>query len=331
MEALGDLLRWWQALSAHSRMAYTIVGVTVIATLAIVIYQGYSGTTTPVPTDTADAKHTPSPMQTSNPLSLPLPGTTRRRQVEAARLLESALAGYDYITAARATFAVGLSETETATSPHLSLQLRLQPTSTLPDNWLDNLITFVLHTVPGIEPADLLIADSHGEVLYAEGQPTSAVASLASTSSPSIISTSKPKTVVGIPSIAWGVAALLSIALATLYLRRARRGSQHTQTSSETAASRPPQLEQFLSGLTAGQIISLAEGERPEVVAALLHHLPDPETAAAARQQMNAPPGNLPEPTRPTRKEILVSFTEALRTKLAASQNTLDNGGDYSE
>ena len=154
---------------------------------------------------------------------------------------------------------------------------------------------------------------------------------MTSSTSTSASPISKPKAVFNIPTGAWGLAALLSIALAALYLRQARRGSQQAQTSGDTAASRPPQLEQFLSGLTAGQITSLAEGEHPEVVAALLYHVPNAETAAAARQQMTALPGSLSEPTRPPCKQILVSFTEALRTKLAASQNDLGNGGDHSE
>ena len=330
MEALGDLLRWWQALSQHSRMAYAIVSVTVVVTLGIAIYQGYSPTT-PVPTDTTDADRTPSPTQFTNPLSLPLPGTIRRRQAETTQLLESALVGYDYIAAAQATFAVNPPETETASSPRLSLQLRFQPASTLPDNWLDNLVTFVFHTVPGLQPADLLIIDSRGEVLYAKGQRALTAARITSSTSTSATPISEPKAVFNMPAGAWGLAALLAIALAALYLRQARRGSQQAQTSGETAASRPPRLEQFLSGLTAGQITSLAEGERPEVIAALLHHVPNAETAAAARQQMSALPGSLAEPTRPTRQEILVSFGEALRTKSAASQNTLGNGGDNSE
>ncbi len=298
MEALGDLLRWWQALSAHSRMTYAIVSVTVVVTLGIAIYQGYS---------------------------------RQRRQAEAAQLLESALGGYDYIASAQATFAVGPPEGETASPPGLSLQLRFQPASTLPHNWLDNLVTFVLHTVSGLRPADLLITDSHGEVLYAKGQPTSAAASMAAYPSPSAIAIPKPKAVFEIPIWAWGLAALIALALIALYLRRAGHGNQQAQTSGETATSRPPQLEQFFSELTAGQITSLAQGERPEVVAALLHHAPGPETASAARQQMNVPPGSLFEPTRPPREEILVSFIGALHARLAVSQNTLGNGGDHSE
>jgi len=324
MEALGDLLRWWQGLSRHSRMAYAIVSVIVAVALGIALYQGYSPTT-PVPTDTTNTERTRPPMQFSNPLSLPLPGTTRRRQAEAAQLLESALSD------AQATFSVDPPETETRQPAHLSLQLGFQPASTLPDNWLDNLVTFVLHTVPGLRPADLLITDSHGEVLYAKGQPTSAAARMTSSTSSSASPIAKPNAVSLIPTGTWGLAALPAIALAALYLRRARRGSQQPQTSGETAASRPPQLEQFLSGLTAGQITSLAEGERPEVVATLLHHVPNREAAAIARQQMNVPPGSLSEPTRPPRKQILLSFTEALRTKLAASQNTLGTGGDHNE
>jgi len=180
MEVLGDLLRWWQALSAHSRVAYATGSVIVAIALGAVTYQGYSGTTAPVPTDAADANRTPSPMQFRNPLSLPLPGTTRRRQAETAQLLESTLSGYDYIASVQASFAVGLSEAKTAQSSHLSLQLRFQPTATLPDNWLNNLVTFVLHTVSGLQPADLLITDSRGEVLYAKGQPTAAVAMMTS-------------------------------------------------------------------------------------------------------------------------------------------------------
>ena len=331
MEALGDLLRWWQALSGHSRMAYAIVSVIAAIALGIALYQGYCGPAAPTSSDGAEHERGSPATLPASVFSLPLPGTTRRRQVEAARLLESVLVGYDYIAAARATFAAGLSEIETTDSPRLSLQLRFQPASTLPDNWLDNLVTFVFHTVPGLQPADLLITDSHSEVLYAKGQPTPAAARMTSSTSTSAIPISKPKAVFNIPTGAWGLAALLAIALAALCLRQARRGSQEAQTSGDTAASRPPQLEQFLSGLTAGQITSLAEGEHPEVVAALLYHVPNAETAAAARQQMTALPGSLSEPTRPPRKQILVSFTEALRTKLAASQNNLGNGGDHSE
>ncbi len=331
MEALGDLLRWWQALSQHSRMAYAIVSVIVAVALGVALYQGYRGPTALTSSDGAEHKRGSRATLPTNVLSLPLPGTTRRRQAETTQLLESALGGYDYITAAQATFAVSPPETETASSPGLSLQLRFQPASILPDNWLDNLVTFVLHTVPGLQPADLLIIDSRGEVLYAKGQPTAAVAMMTSSLPALTDPLAEPKTPFKMPSVVWGLAALLSIALAALYLRQARRGSQQAQTSGETAASRPRQLEQFLSGLTAGQITSLADGERPEVVAALLQHVPNPETAAAVRQQMNALPGSLSEPTRPTREEILVSFIEALRTKLTASQNTLGNGGDHSE
>ncbi len=331
MGALGDLLRWWQALSQHSRMAYAIVSVIVAVALGVALYQGYWGPAAPTSSDGAEHERGSRATLPTSILSLPLPGTTRRRQAETTQLLESALVGYDYIADAQATFAVRPSETETASSPRLSLQLRFQPASTLPDNWLDNLVAFVLHTVPGLRPADLLIIDSRGEVLYTKEQPTPAAASMASRPSPSASPISEPKAVFNIPTGAWGLAALLAIALAALYLRQARRGSQQAQTSGATAASRPPQLEQFLSGLTAGQITSLAEGERPEVVAALLHHVPNAETAATARQQMNALPGSLSEPTQPTREEILVSFTETLRTKLTASQNTLGNGGDHSE
>ena len=331
MEALGDLLRWWQALSGRSRMAYAIVSVTVAVVLGALVYQGYCGPAVPTSLDAEQRERTAPAPRLTNVLSLPLPGTTRRRQAETEQLLENALAGYDYIADARATFAVGPPETETASSPHLSLQLRFQSASTLPDNWLDNLVTFVLHTVPGLESADLLITDSRGEVLYTKEQPTPAAARMTSSTSTSASPISEPKAVFNVPIGAWGLAALLAIALAALYLRQARRRSQQAQTGDETAASRPPRLEQFLNGLTAGQITSLAEGERPEVVAALLHHVPNAETAAAARQQVNAPPSSLSEPTRPTRKETLAAFTEALRTKLAASQNTLDNGGDHSE
>ncbi len=331
MEVLGDLLRWWQALSQHSRMVYAIVSVTVALTLGIAIYQGYCGPAAPTSSDGAEHGRGSRATLPTSILSLPLPGTTRRRQAEAAQLLESALGGYDYIADAQATFSVDPPATETASSPRLSLQLRFQSASTLPDNWLDNLVTFVLHTVPGLRPANLLITDSHGQLLYAKGQPTAAAARMTSSTATAASPIPKPKAVFEIPLLVWGLAALLAIALAALYLRQARRGCQQAQTSGDTAASRPPQLGQFLSGLTAGQITSLAQGERPEVVAALLHHVPDPGMAAAVRQQMNASPGSLSEATRPPREEILVSFSEALRTKSAASQNTLGNGGDHSE
>jgi len=296
MEVLGDLLRWWQVLSVRSRMAYTIVSVTVIATLGTVIYQGYSGMTA-VPLDTVAANRSASPTQSKSLFSLPLPGTTQRRQAEAAQLVESTLSDFDYI----------------------------------PDNWLDNLIAFVLHTVPDLRPADLLIADSHGEILYAKGQPTPAAVRIVSRPSTSPMPISEPKAVLKTPIVFWGLVALLSIALAAVYLRQARRGSQHDEAGRGAAATEPPSLEQFLSGLTARQITSLVKGERPEVVAALLHHVSDSETATVARHQMNALPGNLPEPTRLPREEVFVSFTNALRTKLAATQNTFGNSGDHNE
>jgi len=331
MEALGDLLRWWQTLSQHSRMAYAIVSVIVAVVLGVAVYQGYSGTTAPASTDIAQTQHAPAALHSPSILSLPLPGTTRRRQAEAAQLLESALSCYDYIAATQATFAVDPPETETANSPRLSLQLRFQPAFTLPNNWLDNLVTFVLHTVTGLQPADLLITDSHGEVLYTKGQPTPAAASLTSIHSPSTTPVSESKAAVEIPSVAWGLAALIAVTLPALYLLQAHRRSQQAQPRGETTASRPPQLEQFLSGLTASQITSLAEGERPEVGATILHHVPDPETAAAVRQQMNAPSNSLSEPTGSTREDVLVSFTRALRSKLAARHNNLGIGGDHSE
>ncbi len=331
MEALGDLLRWWQALSGRSRMAYTIVSVTVAVALGIAIYQGYCGPAVPTSLNAAQRQRTAPAPRLTNVLSLPLPGTTRRRQAQAAQLLESALSGYDYITATQATFAVGPPETEIANSPRLSLQLWFQPAFTLPDNWLDNLVTFVLHTVTGLQPADLLITDSHGEVLYAKGQPTPAAASLTSIHSPSTTPVSESKAAAEIPLVAWGLAALIAITLAALYLLQAHRHSQQAQPHGETTASLPPQLEQFLGGLTVSQITSLAEGERPEVGASILHHVPDPETAAAARQQMNAPSNSLSEPTGSTREDVLVSFTRALRSKLAARQNNLGIGGDHSE
>jgi len=330
MEVLGDLLRWWQALSVRSRMAYTIVSVTVIATLGTVIYQGYSGMTA-VPLDTVAANRSASPTQSKSLFSLPLPGTTQRRQAEAAQLVESTLSDFDYIANARAIFAVSPPETQTVASPHLSLQLQFQPTLTPPDNWLDNLIAFVLHTVPDLRPADLLIADSHGEILYAKGQPTPAAVRIVSRPSTSPMPISEPKAVLKTPIVFWGLVALLSIALAAVYLRQARRGSQHDEAGRGAAATEPPSLEQFLSGLTARQITSLVKGERPEVVAALLHHVSDSETATVARHQMNALPGNLPEPTRLPREEVFVSFTNALRTKLAATQNTFGNSGDHNE
>ncbi|MCK4324911.1 MAG: hypothetical protein KAW89_10295, partial [Armatimonadetes bacterium] len=206
MEALGDLLRWWQTLSQHSRMAYAIVSVTVVVALGVALYQGYCGPAAPTSSDGAEHGRGSRATLPTSVLSLPLPGTTLRRQVETAQLLESALSGYDYIADARATFAVGPSETEIADSPRLSLQLRFQPTSTLPDNWLDNLVTFVLHTVPGLQPADLLITDSHGQLLYAKGQPTAA-ASMASRPSTSAIPIAEPKAVLNVPVAVWGLAA----------------------------------------------------------------------------------------------------------------------------
>ncbi len=331
MQALGDIFYWWHGLSGHLRIVYVAVSVIVVGALGIALYHGYSGAVPLSPTDIAQTRRALPPLHSSSILSLPLPGTQQRKRAEAARLLESVLSDYDYIAAARATFAISPVETETDQAVHLSLQLRFQPASILPDNWLDNLVTFVLHTVPGLQPADLLITDSHGELLYASGQATPIAASLVSVSLSPPALVSESKAVFKIPSVAWGLAALIATILTALYLLQTRRGDQQDQTTSTPAASRPSQLHQFLSGLDTDQITSLGQGERPEIETTILHHVPNPKIAAAAWQQMNVLPKSLSEPTRPLRKEILVSFTKALRSKLAEQQNNLGNGGEHSE
>ena len=119
MEALGDLLRWWKALSQRSRMAYATASVIVAVALGVALYQGYCGPAAPTSSDGAEHERGSPATLPASVFSLPLPGTTRRRQAETAQLLESVLGGYDYIASTQTTFAAGLSEIET-TNPLVS-------------------------------------------------------------------------------------------------------------------------------------------------------------------------------------------------------------------
>jgi hypothetical protein len=98
-----------------------------------------------------------------------LPGTAQRRQDELVGALERALADYDYITSARVTAACSLKEGDTAPPIRLAVQLRFSPTVPPPNDWLNALVSFVHHTVPDMSRQDLLVTDTGGQVLFAQG------------------------------------------------------------------------------------------------------------------------------------------------------------------
>ena len=145
METLRQTLQWWQSRSAAAKAACIIGLGTVTAVLTAGMCQAYSAPAV-LPIAASESHEVTATLPATNLLSLPLPGTRRREEAETARRLESALSEYDYIASARVVFARALTEAEStdAPSPRLSLQLRLEPTSPPPDEWVENLVAKLL-------------------------------------------------------------------------------------------------------------------------------------------------------------------------------------------
>lgn len=277
-------------------------------------------------------------------LSLPLPGTRRREEVEATQGLRSALEAFDGIAAAQVVLAAPFSaSTDSLDSPQLSLQLRLSPSATPTDEWVGNVVTFILHTVPGLKPTNLLIADSSGRLLFAQGKALSSIAPLATTASSLSATTQKV-------SLPWPQAIIFTagclVVILSIYglLRRRSVAREHSEEPGPTLTSPSPApaepLLQFLQQLSPQQIINLLEDERPEVANLTTHYLANGDIAEQIRHRLGLPPAGLGESDRTVRDDILTSMARALRAKLSALDQTVDaqfaavstqpaSGGDY--
>jgi len=319
MKALHQLSRWAQTLSRQAEVVCAALLVTVAALLVAVypVYAMAAGPPRGADEDAASGSLFGSP---TGVLSLPLPGTPQRHQAEAVRLLEETLADYDYITAAQVTFGANLTEPETQQLLRLAIQLHINPAQTPPQQWLKNLATVVLHTVPELKPDNLLITDSSGHILYQNGAPTAAVATLSGSPQPAPVSARQSVSLTNFWATGGGLVGLLLAGGILLYLLRGRQaGSLSGAAPPQNASSQPSPLAECLEQFSPEQIVSALQGQRRQVLATMLDSIPDADTAAGVCQKLKILPDDLPKPSRQPRDEILASLGQALRTKLTAA------------
>lgn len=326
MEAFVAILQWWRTLSVVAKVVCVVASVAVVVGLGVGMYQVYSA-----PPARWSATQSSQETATAKPpnrglLSLPLPGTGRRKEAEITQRLEAVLGDYDYITSAQAVFAVALPEAKSPAPPRLTLHLHLSPTTTPPAEWIQNLVGFVLHTVAGLERADLLITDGRGVPLFSEGRPTAdsvLVERSDSASVPLRSSRAIPEWLLGLGGA--GIVILLAVG-AYLRLRASaypEGESAGTEESESTGDQQPAPLE-FLGDLSADQIVALLEGERQQVAALALERVPDEQNAQEVREVLGLVEGIVVEPLRPAHNEILLSLGEALRAKYAQAESSTD-------
>ncbi len=315
--------RWWDSLSVIGKAVAAATAVSVVVALSVWIYAAYSipslaSQPHPGPNETAPILSSPTRL-----LSLPLPGTRQRSQLEAADNLSRALEAFDNIATANVVFAQPYSQSPpSAAPPRLSVQLQFSSSTTATTKGIQNIVTFLLHSVPDLQLEDLLIADSSGRLLLANGQinppltPQPVAASEA---------TATPATTPG-PSLSWplliplSAAALLAILL-YVGLSRQRRARQSAPQSdiilrSESAGPSPSSLP-FLAQLSAPQIIALLQDERPQVADLVTHYLPEDDIIDQVRRTLNLSPTDPAPSQRTVREDVLTSVSAALQAKLS--------------
>ena len=324
-----------------------LLGTTVIVVVVLAVWVSAAYDTTSV------ADLTPSPpinnrgtySSPTSLLSLPLPGTRRREEVEATQGLRSALEAFDGITAAQVVLAAPLLVSpDSFDSPRLSVQLRLSPSAAPTDEWVGNVVTFILHTVPTLKPTNLLIADSSGRLLFAQGKALSIIAPPATTVNSSLSATTQKVSLPWPQAIIFTAGCLVVILSIYGLLRRRSVAREHSEEPDPTLTSPSPALAepplQFLQQLSPQQIINLLEDERPEVANLATHYLANGDIAEQIRHRLGLPPAGLGESDRTVRDDILTSMARALRAKLSALDQTVDarfaavstqpaSGGDY--
>jgi len=331
MKALHQLSRWAQTLSRQAEVVCAALLITVVGLLAAAcpVYAMAADPPRGAAEDAATGALFASP---TSVLSLPLPGTPQRQQAEAVRLLEEALADYDYITAAQVTFGANLTESETQQLLRLAIQLHINPAQNPPQQWVKNLATVVLHTVPELKPDNLLITDSSGRMLYEDGAPTAAVATLSGSPQPASVSARQSVSFTNFWATGGGLVGLLLAGGILLYLLRVRQaGSPSEAAPAQSASSQPSPLAECLDQFSAEQIASAIQGQGHEVMATVLDSIPDADTAAGVCQKLKILPDDLPRLSRQPRDEIIASLGQVLHTELTAATDGGPSQGDANE
>ena len=328
-EAGREANQWWQSLAIAAKAMIVGTAVIVIAALAVWVHAAYDTTSAADLTASPPANDRGPYSSLTSVFSLPLPGTRRRAEVEITQGLRTALEDFDDITAAQVVIASPLSPSaDYPDSPRLSVQLRLSPSAAPTAEWMQNLVTFVLHSVPGLQPVDLLIADSSGRLLFTQGQ----IAATFAVTPPTTTASSPQHTTVLTPLPWQPVTILIGSCLAAVLLiyglrRRRPPVTQHSEEPSPAlAAQSPTQTQaplQFLQELNCEQIVALLAGERLEVADLLTHCLADKDISQQVRHSLVLPSTHPAASDRTVRDDVLTSIAAALRTKLSALDQTL--------
>ncbi len=316
--------QWWDSLSVAAKVIVAATAVSVVVALFVWIYAAYSIPSLASQPDSGTNEVASVSSSLHHLLSLPLPGTRQRSQLEAADNLSHALEAFDNIATANVVFAQPYSQSPaSAAPPRLSVQLHFS-SSTATTKGIQNIVTFLLHTVPDLQPQDLLIADSSGRLLFAHGQVNPPLTPQPIAASEAIPA---PATTTSGPSLSWlllislSAAALLAILL-YIGLSRRRRASQSAPVSdiifrSESAGPSPSSFA-FLAQLSAPQIIALLGDERPQVADLVTHYLPENDMVDQVRRTLNLSPTDPAPSQRPVREDVLNSVSAALQAKLSA-------------
>lgn len=233
-------------------------------------------------------------------LSGPLPGTRARDDRDAARALEQALLGFEEVIGVRVILTGDPARSPDA-ARRAAVQLSLAG-GPPPRAWIETVADFILQAVPGLSETDLTIVDTAGNALFVRGLPVEPSRSTVVTDYPHGPPPEGERT-------AWLVTAALAGAalVAALVLVRRRNGAEIE------APSEPPAPFAFISDLSDEDLCELLRGERPSVVAAIIHLAPAGE---AERLRRCCDASELPALGRPPFTELAAALESALRTKL---------------
>ncbi len=188
-------------------------------------------------------------------LARPLPGTVAREDADLCVSLESALATFSDVSAARAV----LSRTADTSTRRLALQLTLNDQHQPTQEWTDAIAAFTVQAVPHLSSTELTIVTADGRVLYARGQAAIQTAQVSPAAAQASPATS--------PWMPIGVALVVGLigTVVALLLRQPRR-------LPETPAPQGPLS--FLHDISDQELAGILEGEREAVVAIVLADLP---------------------------------------------------------
>lgn len=232
-------------------------------------------------------------------LSAPLPGTRARGDEDAARALETALAGFEDIVSAHAVVVTDdCAFSETSRRAALRLSLSGAPPS---QAWVESIAHYALQVLPGVEPTDLTIIDTGGNPLFSGG--VAAELAQPAAAAPLVSPPADSERMVWLLAAA-AVGAALVFALVML---RRRNGRQQEPPST------PPEPFDFISDLSDEDVAGLLQGEREAVVAAVIHLAPGGESERLRRV---AGSRELPALRRKPPADVAAALERALREKL---------------